>query len=177
MCCSAGEVDGHETVSGRAQCQTVHVLELRRATPSDCGALIAMYLSFEPKGAALGLPPRKDVESWLDHLSAYPNFVLLVEGQVVGHAVLCPEGDSAEVALFVRQRYRGLGLGRKLLGALLDEARRRGLRRVWGITDLYNLPMLRLARSFGFSFGPNPGEFWLELESANNLSAAVARAA
>ncbi len=93
------------------------------------------------------------------------------------HAVLCPEGDSAEVAMFVHQRYRGLGLGRKLLGALLDEGRRRSLRRVWGITNLYNMPMLRLVHSFGFSFGQDPGEFWLELESANNLSAAVARAA
>lgn len=160
-----------------AQTQAAQAFELCRATAADREALMAMYQGFEPKGAALGLPPHHNIEHWLDPLSVYPNFVVWAEGRVVGHAVLCAEGDSAEVALFVHQRYRSLGLGRKLLGVLLGEARRRGLRRVWGITDLYNLPMLHLARSFGFSFGPNPGEFWLELESANNLSPAVARAA
>ncbi len=164
-------------MSIEARTRIARQFELRHATAADRETLMAMYESFEPKGAALGLPPRCNTEHWLDQLSAYPNLVLLAEGRVVGHAVLCPEGNSAEVAVFVHQRYRGLGLGRKLLGALLDEARRRSLRRVWGITDLYNIPMLRLVHSFGFSFGQDPGEFWLELESTNNLSAAVARAA
>lgn len=172
-----GEVDGHETVSGRAQCQTVHVLELRRATPSDRGALVAMYLSFEPKGAALGLPPRKDVESWLDRLSAYPNFVALAEGRVVGHAMLCPEGDSGEVAAFVHQDYRGLGLGSKLLRELIDEARQRGLHRVWGVMDPDNVLMLRLAHSLGFLPGKERGEFLLQLDSCGNFPVAMSPAA
>src|SRR5262249_39326891 len=75
------EIDGQEAVSGRAQCQAVDGLKLRRAMASDRGALIAMYLSFEPKGAALGLPPRKDVESWLDRLSVHPNFLASIESQ------------------------------------------------------------------------------------------------
>ncbi len=40
-------------------------VELRRATPADRGALIEMYRGFEPKGAALGLPPRKEIEKRL----------------------------------------------------------------------------------------------------------------
>ncbi len=164
-------------MSIEARTRIAQQFKLRHATAADRETLMAMYESFEPKGAALGLPLRCNTERWLDQLSPYPNFVLLAEGRVIGYAVLCPEGDSAEVAVFVHQRYRGLGLGRKLLGALLDEARRRSLRRVWGITELYNITMLRLVHSFSFSFGQDPGEFWLELESANNLSAAVARAA
>lgn len=171
------EVNERESVTGCAQCQTVRGLELHRATPSDRVALIAMFLSFEPKGAALGLPPRKDIESWLDRLSVYPNFLALVEGRVVGHAVLCLEADSGEVAVFVHQDYRGLGLGVKLLSELLDEARRRGLRHVWGVTDPDNVPMLRLARFLGFLPGKERGEFCLRLESGDSSPVALAPAA
>ena len=37
--------------------------EVRRATPADRDALVEMYLSFEPKGAALGLPPYRQPET------------------------------------------------------------------------------------------------------------------
>lgn len=166
--CVAVRIEVHKTVSGRAHCQAVDGLKLRRAMPSDRGALIAMYLSFEPKGAALGLPPRKDVESWLDRLSVYPSFLASVESQVVGHAVLCLEGDSGEVAVFVHQDYRRLELGVKLLSELLNEARRRGLHHVWGVTDPDNVPMLRLARSLGFLPGKERGEFCLQLKSGHD---------
>lgn len=142
--------------------QTVS-FDVRRATPADRGALVAMYDSFEPKGASLGLPPRKEPQGWLARLAAYPNFVVLAEGRVIGHAVLCPEGDTAEVAVFVHQDYRGRGLGNGLLSTMVNEARRLGLRRVWGITEYDNAPMLRLAYSLGFVPGQDPREFYLDL--------------
>ena len=48
-------------------------VELRRVTPADREALVEMYLSFEPKGAAMSLPPRKDVDQWLDSLAGQAN--------------------------------------------------------------------------------------------------------
>ena len=143
--------------------QTGIAYELRRAAPADRAALLAMYESFEPKGAALGLPPRANPESWLDGLSAFPNFVMLIDGRIAGHAVVCPEGDSAEVAVFVHQDYRSRGLGKILLAALVEEARRVGLHRVWGTTNLENVPMLRLAHSLGFVTGADPEIFTLVL--------------
>lgn len=137
--------------------------ELRRGGGEDFAGLCAFYRDFEPKGASLGLPPRKDAERWLEALRAYPNFVVLKKGRIVAHAVLCPDGDAGEVAVFVGQEYRGRGLGKWLLTELVHEARRHGLRRVWGMTELDNVPMLRLAHSLGFVPGEDPYEFTLDL--------------
>ena len=139
-------------------------VEVRRSTPADRQALVEMYLGFEPKGAAFGLPPRKEPETWLDHLTPYPNFVAWVDGRVVGHSVLCPEDDLGEVAVFVHQDHRRRGLGKKLLRELVQEARRLGLRRIWGMTETDNLPMLRLAFSLGFVIRAGPHEFYLDLD-------------
>lgn len=140
--------------------------ELRRATAADREPLIEFYLRFEPKGASLGLPPLKEPERWLDSLSRYPNFLVCQRRVIVAHAVLCAEGEEGEVAVFVAAEYRAQGLGRCLLSELVAEARRLDLRRVWGLTELDNIPMLRLARSLGFVAGEDPYEFTLDLKKA-----------
>jgi RimJ/RimL family protein N-acetyltransferase len=142
---------------------------VRRALPEDRAALTAMYMDFEPKAAASGLPPRSNPEFWLDQLVGYPNFVVEAGGLLIGHAVLCPQGDSAEVAVFVHQSARNRGLGKVLLGELVKEAQRLGIRRVWGFTDMDNVPMLRLARSLGFRQGEDPGEFCLFLDEPGDV--------
>ncbi len=152
------------SVSEDTRVQAATSIEVRRATPADREALVAMYLSFEPKGASLGLPPRKEPQGWLDGLATRPNFVICVDGRIVGHGVICPEDSSGEVAVFIHQDYRGRGLGKRLLGQLISEARRVGLRRVWGITEYDNVPMLRLAYSLGFVRGSDPREFYLDLD-------------
>jgi RimJ/RimL family protein N-acetyltransferase len=152
------------TARGETGIQTATSIEVRRRTPADRDALVAMYLSFEPKGVALGLPPRKEPEGWLDGLAGYPNFVARADDRVVGHALLCPAGDLGEVGVFIHQDYRGRGLGKRLLSELIREARRLGLRRVWGMTEIDNVPMLRLAYSLGFVRGKDPREFYLDLD-------------
>jgi GNAT superfamily N-acetyltransferase len=138
-------------------------VEIRLARPADRQAIVEMYEVFEPKGACLGLPPRKDPGRWLNTLSEFPNFIALQSSKVIAHAALCPDGEIGEVAVFVHQDFRSCGLGRQLLEALIREARRMGLRRVWGMTELDNVPMLRLARSLGFVTAEDPREFFLEL--------------
>ena len=54
-----------------------------------------------------------------------------------------------------------------LLTEVIHEARRLGLRRVWGVAEPDNYPMVSLARSFGFVAGSGPGEFDLDLEEAD----------
>ena len=146
--------------------ETTGELSLTRAKYEDVTALEAMYHQFEPRGEALGLPPRTDAdtENWLRTLSDYLNFLLWDGERVVGHGVLCPFEDTAEVAVFVHQDYRGRGAGRMLLESLIAEARRLGLRRIWGIAQPDNLPMLRLARACGLVLGHEPGEFYLLLK-------------
>jgi L-amino acid N-acyltransferase YncA len=152
-----------ETIAAAALETSSPALSLRLATHDDRGALIAMYLSFEPKGACLGLPPRKEPQFWLENLSAFPNFVVVAGERIIAHAALCGDAESGEVAVFVHQDYRGKKLGKRLLVELIAEARRKGLKKIWGMTELDNVPMLRLARSLGFSPGADPREFFLTL--------------
>jgi GNAT superfamily N-acetyltransferase len=147
------------------RCESGADFELRRVCAADREALVAMYESFEPKRACLGLPPATAPERWLDGLAEFPNFIVLDGARIVAHAVLCAEGRVAEVAVFVHQDFRGRGFGKRLLSALVQTARSMGLGRVWGVTDLDNVPMLRLARSQGFVSGTDPREFLLDLES------------
>lgn len=152
-----------ETISTALPETTGPAFTLRLATPDDRAALLAMYLSFEPKGACLGLPPRKEPQLWLQNLSVFPNFVVVLGERIIAHAALCDAGQSAEVAVFVHQDFRGKKLGKRLLVQLVEEARRKNLKRIWGTTELDNVPMLRLARSLGFSPGADPREFFLIL--------------
>jgi GNAT superfamily N-acetyltransferase len=148
---------------------------VERSTAADRPGLVEMYLSFDPKGLALGLPPRKDPARWLESLSSFPNFVVKVNDRIVGHAVLCIEGDTGETAVFVHQDWRGHGIGKVLLKALIAEGRRQHLRRVWGMAAPDNFVMLRLADSLGFDAGSDPGVFRLDLkEDDSKISPAPA---
>jgi ribosomal protein S18 acetylase RimI-like enzyme len=152
-------------------------IEVRCATPEDREHLLAFYGNFEPRPASLGLPPVYNLEVWLDRLAPQPNFLAFVEGRLAGHAVLYPQNSKGEVAVFIHQDYRGRGLGRRLLLEVIREGRRRGLHRVWGVTEADNFPMLRLASSLGFVKGESRYEFYLDLEEADLPSAAGERAA
>lgn len=74
------------------------------------------------------------------------------DGAILGVVRLAtdPEGDSGEFALIVRSDRQDVGLGRRLLQAILDYAHDRGLCEVWGDVAAENPPMLGLARAFGF---------------------------
>ncbi len=149
---------------------------VERATEADRQGLVEMYLDFDPKGLALGLPPRKDPARWLESLSPFPNFVVKVSARIVGHAVLCVEGDTGETAVFVHQDWRGRGIGKLLLTELVAEGRRQHLRRVWGMATPDNFVMLRLADSLGFVAGSDPGIFHLDLKEGNSKISRIAAA-
>lgn len=57
--------------------------------------------------------------------------------------------DHAELAMLVEDDYQRVGLGRVLLDALLEAARRRGLRVLDGYVQYGNNGMLRLLRTSG----------------------------
>lgn len=59
--------------------------------------------------------------------------------------------DDAEFALLVSHFIAGQGLGRRLLQRLIDWARHRDIREIWGIVLDDNAPMLQLAERLGFS--------------------------
>lgn len=72
-----------------------------------------------------------------------------------GRFVLRPEPGCCEFSLLVGDAWQGQGLGRRLLKALMGEARRRRLRWMIGHVLADNRPMLMLARSLRFEIEDN----------------------
>ncbi len=75
----------------------------------------------------------------------------------VGRYCLDPAGDSAELAFVVREDQRRRGLATALLQRLIDVARARGLKRLWGQVNTHNASMLGLFRHHGFTLKPVDG--------------------
>src|SRR5262249_40528304 len=69
----------------------------------------------------------------------------------VSRYYLHPETGEAEFALVVGDAYQRKGLGRHLLGRLIDIARERGVRKLAGLVLRENEQMLSLTASLGFS--------------------------
>jgi amino-acid N-acetyltransferase len=113
-------------------------IELRAALPADRDAIESLL------GKA-GLPARE-----LDtHLE---NFLVAIRhGQLLGCAGMELYAATALLrSLAVEPESRGIGLGRRLTGALLDQARRRGCIEAVLLTST----AVELARSFGFAETP-----------------------
>ncbi len=138
--------------------KTGHPFTVRYFTPSDQAALECMYVEFEPKRRAQGLPPAGagQLRRWMDHILARGVHLLVeVDGRVLGHAMLIPlHGDGAELANFLHQSIRGRGIGTALNRVSVEEARARGFRRVWLSVEPSNRVALRSYRSAGFRLLP-----------------------
>lgn len=144
------------------------VVRIRLAEAADRIEVCGMYETFEPRPASLGLPPRVHLDEWLDRIASSPNFLAYSDDKLVGHAILCPDGKTAEVAVFVHQDYRNRGIGRRLIESAISEARKKGMQSLWGMTELDNVPMLRLAKAVGFSQEKDPTVFRMDLKAAPN---------
>jgi acetyltransferase len=71
----------------------------------------------------------------------------------VARYVSDPDGQAAEFAIVVADAWQGRGIGRRLLGSLVEVARRRGLKKLYGDILGMNRPMLELVRKLGFTLG------------------------
>lgn len=137
----------------------------------DFGHLVAMYEEFEPKGEFQGLPPRStsQIKKWLTQLRGlgFFQFVVEVNGRIVGHSMLCPSQrkTDAELALFVHQDYRGYGFGKRLLlGTLNFGCKNLELHHVWLFVMGSNPVALHLFESVGFRPGRDGDPLAWEIE-------------
>jgi len=137
----------------------------------DCKHLVGMYEEFEPKAEFQGLPPRStsQIKKWLTQLGelGFFQFVVEVDGRIVGHSMLCPSQrkTEAELAIFLHQEYRGLGFGKKLLlGTLNFGCKTLELHRVWLFVMGSNPIALRLFESVGFRPGRDGDPLAWEIE-------------
>jgi acetyltransferase len=77
---------------------------------------------------------------------------------IVGSAifVLGSDPSNCEFAISVAAEYGGAGLGGTLMRALIEHAKRRGLKDMDGFILADNKPMLKLAARLGFSSSADP---------------------
>ncbi|MGM0552220.1 MAG: amino-acid N-acetyltransferase [Pseudomonadota bacterium] len=103
---------------------------LRPATVDDVGGIHALLAPLEAEGILVHRA-REHLELEIDRFQ-----VLEADGMVIGTAALYPFGDdAAEIAcLALHVDYRGSGRGDRLLNAMEDLARKRGVRRVFVLT-------------------------------------------
>ncbi|WP_373499658.1 GNAT family N-acetyltransferase [Desulfococcus sp.] len=67
-----------------------------------------------------------------------------------------PNNERAEFAILLRGDMAGVGLGPLLMRRIIDYAKRRGIRQLYGDVLGDNRSMLALARAFGFKVRPDP---------------------
>jgi GNAT superfamily N-acetyltransferase len=128
-------------------------IELQQVGGMDPQPLVDMYEAFDPADRAQGIPPSREdrIRSWLDTLlSEGLNVVAWHGDDVVGHAVLMPEDDCWELAIFVHQPYQGAGIGTELIDTLLGYGAAEGVEHVWLSVERWNRPAIGLYKSVGF---------------------------
>jgi acetyltransferase len=69
-----------------------------------------------------------------------------------------PNNERAEYSLMVDHGLKGQGLGRWMMGRIIQYARERGLRQVYGEVLQENAGMLHIDRSLGFKIRPEPDD-------------------
>ncbi|MDO8479880.1 MAG: GNAT family N-acetyltransferase [Candidatus Rokubacteria bacterium] len=147
---------------------------IRRALPEDHAAVareLADYLSYI--GDALdaeGLD--HDIAHWQEEYDGRTGVLLLVAdatGEVVGTAAvrLLEPGVGELKRMWLRLSCQGRGLGRRLMDACLDEARRLGCRALRLDTQAKLEAAVHLYRAYGFSEIPryndnHRADIWME---------------
>ena len=156
---------------------------LRPATESDLTAITDIYnAAVIAGGSSADLTPRtlEQRRAWVDaHRPPYGVFVLTAgvgdgagpadrdgapgTNEVVGFGALSVFYDRAgydgvtDLAYYVAPAWRGRGAGTALLSGLLDECRRRHMRKACAIIFADNAASIALVRRFGFTrFGLMP---------------------
>ncbi|HEU4820667.1 MAG TPA: GNAT family N-acetyltransferase [Qipengyuania sp.] len=110
---------------------------IRPATPDDAEAVQAIYAFHVAHGTASFDTEAPDEGFWRDKIAAvtgrgWPFVVAERAGEVIGHAYATQFRDRAayartcENSIYVADGMQGQGVGRALLSALVEAARRRG---------------------------------------------------
>ncbi len=135
-------------------------MTIRPAGLSDLPAITEIYNeAIRTTTATFDTEPKTETEhvAWFNaHDDWHPILVAELDSSVVGWVCLskwsdrCAYSGTAEISLYIKEGFRGKGIGRKLMEAIDAEARRLGLHTaVVRITE-ENVASLHLAERFGF---------------------------
>jgi acetyltransferase len=147
-------------------------LLLRPIRPEDEPALIAAFHRLSPQSVRLRFfAPMKELSheaavrlTQLDYdrqmalVLAEPGPAGVAEIHGVARLGADPDNEEAEFAIVVGDDMAGKGIGTLLMRRLIDYARRRGLKKLFGHVLAENHAMLALARKLGFEEHASPDE-------------------
>ena len=136
-------------------------VEVRRAIPSDAAEVTEIYnysivhernSTFETEGKSV-----EDRKTWIEEAGQqYPIMVAVSENQVVGWASVsayrqrdCYKGVG-EFSIYLHKDFRGKGVGKQLLRALIEECERVGYWKLLSRIFEFNHASRQLCRSLGF---------------------------
>lgn len=137
-------------------------------------ALVSMYGEFTAADRAHGLPPVVEgrVRSWLDHVLEGIHVLAWHDPgdgpRPVGDAMLVPDDEDHELAIFVHPDYQQARIGTHLIRALLGAGRRAGVAGVWLLADSDNEVAVALYERVGFDVAERDGS---ELTMRRSLDA------
>jgi RimJ/RimL family protein N-acetyltransferase len=139
------------------------MIRIRRAEAGDAPALVRLAEAVAREEgrwilATEGWRSIGDERRYLKTVQRHPDAVVLVaddDGEVVARLSLSRDPHPAsrhvaDVGLMVAESHRGQGIGRLLLDAAVDWARRSEIRKLELHVFPWNEPALRLYESFGF---------------------------
>ena len=142
---------------------------VRLATEEDAGDVARLMIGFRD-WQGRDQPSDASIEASVERLLADPNTAFFLGGDPATgvlqlrfrHSVWTGTEDAHLEDLFVEAAARGSGLGRELVEAALEHARRRGCARIELDANEANEPALRLYRSVGFGS-------WSDAAGGNDL--------
>lgn len=134
---------------------------IRKAVINDLPAITDIYndevinsvATFDTKPKTI-----KEQQEWfIQHQHNNPVLVAEENGQVVGWVSLsqwsdrCAYADTAEFSIYVHKNHRGKGVGRHLLAAIIEEAKRENLHTIVARIESSNDAIVHLCKIMGFS--------------------------
>ncbi|QDT43595.1 N-acyltransferase YncA [Gimesia alba] len=135
-------------------------MKIRPAEVSDLDEITVIYNeAILTTTATFDLEPqtREERLEWFEsHDERFPILVTEVEGHVAGWASLSrwrlrrAYDRTAETSFYVKEEYRGQGIGRQLKQAIIEEARRLGFHTLIAGVAQGSEASLHLNESFGF---------------------------
>lgn len=136
------------------------MLTIRQAAFDDLGQITEIYNdAIEKTTATFDTEPKtpEEQESWFaSHDARHPVLIAARDGLIVGWASLskwsdrCAYSDTAEISLYIKEEYRGKGIGKKLMKAIIQEGKTAGLHTVIARIADSNDISIELCKSFGF---------------------------
>jgi L-amino acid N-acyltransferase len=137
-----------------------YMLTIRQAVVTDLAAITEIYNdAILTTTATFDTEPKTGEEqaTWFkNHNSRNPVIVAETDNIVVGWASLskwsdrCAYSDTAEISVYVRNGYRGQGIGKKLMKAIILKGKEAGLHTIIARIVAGNKESLHLHEDMGF---------------------------